>query len=174
MRPADDIKRFSDRAAVSTNPRMDKTVLDTVLMAHEETMNRDSAATRPRMRSIVMRSPITRIAAAAVVIVVVVLFIGLWDRSVPSAYALDQTIEANRSIRYLHIRNFTAGHEEPREGWIEFGEDGQATKLRAHMPEWSSPVEGARVIVWKDATVQMWLQRQNRLAITKADSLIQE
>jgi len=174
MRPADDIKRFSDRAAVSTNPRMDKTVLDTVLMAHEETMNRDSTVTRPRMRSIVMRSPITRIAAAAVVIVVVVLFIGLWDRSVPSAYALDQTIEANRTIRYLHIRNFTAGHEEPREGWIEFGEDGQAEKVRAHMPEWASPVDGPRVIVWKDGTVQMWLKRQNRLAITKADDIIQE
>ena len=39
------------------------------------------------------------------------------------------------------------------------------------MPEWASPVEGPRVFVWKDGTVQMWIQRQNRLAIMKADNI---
>ena len=99
-----------------------------------------------------------------------VLFLGLWDKSIPSAYALEQTIEANRGIRYLHIRNFTIGHEEPREGWIEFGEDGQASDVRASVPDWASPVDGARVLVWKDGNVHMWLKKQNRLAVLKADN----
>lgn len=116
-----------------------------------------------------MRSPITKLAAAAVVVVAVALLIGLWGESAPSAYALEQTIEANRGVRWLHIQNFTTGHEEPREGWIEFGADGQATRLRASMPEWASPVDGPRVIAWKDATVQTWFKRQNRLATTRAD-----
>lgn len=118
-----------------------------------------------------MRSPITKLAAAAVVVVAIVLFIGLWDKSAPSAYALEQTIEASRGVRWLHIKNFTAGHEEPREGWIEFDEDGQARNVRAFMPEWASPVDGPRTFVWKDGTVHMWIPRQNRLAILKADSI---
>lgn len=116
-----------------------------------------------------MRSPITKLAAAAIVVVAVALFIVLWGKSTPSAYALEQTIDANRSVRWLHIKNFTTGQEEPREGWIEFGADGQAKSLRASMPDWASPVDGARVLVWKDGTVQMWIKKQNRLAIMKAD-----
>jgi len=169
MRPADDIRRFIDKAAVSTNPKADKAVLDMVLAAQEKATDKTSAALRPSLRSIVMRSPITKLAAAAVVIVAVVLFIGLWDKSAPSAYALEQTIEANQGVRWLHIKNFTIGHDEPREGWVEFGEDGQAKRLRAHMPQWASPVDGPRVIVWRGDTVQMWLTKHNQLTITKAD-----
>jgi len=171
MRPADDIKRFIDKATVSTSVAVDKVVLGAVLAAHEKATDEVSAATRPSARSIIMISPIAKaVAAAAVILVAVVLFIGLWDKSAPSAYALEQTVEANRAVRWLHLRKFTTGHEEPREGWIEFGEDGQATRLRASMPEWASPVDGPRVIAWKDGTVQIWLKRRNRLAITRADN----
>lgn len=171
MKPADNINQFIDKAAVRTNPNTDKAVLAIVLMAHEKATSKDSGATRPSLRSIVMRSPTAKVAAAAVIVVAVVLFIGLWDRSVPSAYAIEQTMEANQSVRTLHIKNFTTGHEEPREGWLQFDENGQVAKARAHMPEWASPVDGPRVIVWKDGTVQMWLKRQNLLGITKADSI---
>jgi hypothetical protein len=174
MRPADDIRRFIDKAAVSTNAKADKTMLDIVLMAHEKAIDKASVANRPSLRSIVMRSPITKLAAAAVVVVAVVLFLGLWDKSVPSAYALEQTIEANRGIRYLHLKVFTAGQDEPREGWLEFGEDGQAKNVRAYMPQWASPVDGPRVLVWKNGTVQMWLQKQNRVVTLKADNPQQE
>jgi hypothetical protein len=171
MRPADDIRRFIDKAAVSTSPQADKAVLDLVLAAHKKATSKASAVTRPSLRSIVMRNPITKLAAAAVVVVAIVLFIGLWDKSAPSAYALEQTIEANRGVRWLHIKRFTAGHEEPREGWIEFSEEGQARNVRAFMPEWASPVDGPRTFVWRDGTVQMWIPRQNRLATLKADSI---
>jgi hypothetical protein len=170
MRPADDIRRFIDKGSVSTNPRTDKAVLDTVLAAQEKVIDQASAASTPSFRSIVMRSPLTRLAAAAAIVVAVVLFLGLWDRSVPSAYAFEQTLEANRGIRYLHLKYFTAGHEEPREGWIEFGEDGQARNVRAYMPQWASPVDGPRVLVWKNGTVQMWLVNQKRLTTMKADN----
>ncbi len=171
MRPADDIKRFIDKAAVSTNPKADQAVLDMVLAAQEKAIDKTSAAIRPSLRSIVMRSPITKLAAAAVVVVALVLFLGLWDKSAPSAYALEQTIEANRGVRWLHIKHFTTGHEEPREGWIEFGADGQAKSARAFMPEWASPVDEPRTFVWKGGTVQMWIPRQNRLALLRADSI---
>jgi hypothetical protein len=169
MRPADDIRRFIDKAAVSTNPQADKAVLDVVLAAQQRAIDKISAVSRPSLRSIVMRSPIVRLAAAAVVIVAIALFIGLWDKSTPSAYALEQTIEANRGVRCLHIKNFTTGHDEPQQAWIEFGTDGQARQARSQMPDWASPVDGAWVLTWKDDTVQRWTKRENRLQIATAD-----
>jgi hypothetical protein len=168
MRPADDIKRFIDRAAVSTNPKVDKTVLHIVLAAQKQALDKTSAAARPSLRSIVMRSPIAKLAAAAVIAVALVLFIGLWDKSAPSAYALEQTVAANQSVRWLHIRNFTIGHDEPREGWIEFGADGQAKRFRANIPQWMSAGNGPRIIACNGDTVQAWFANENRLAITKA------
>jgi len=146
MRPADNIKRFIDKAAVSTRPPADQAVLEAVLAAQKKATDKISAASRPSLRSIVMRSPITTLAAAAVVVAAVVLFIGLWDKSAPAAYALEMTIQANQSVRWLHIKSFTVGHAEPQEGWIEFGADGQARRARSQMPDWASPMEGAWVL----------------------------
>jgi len=116
-----------------------------------------------------MRNPITKSAVAAAVILAVVLSITVWEKALPSAYALEQTLEANQGIRWLHVKNFTAGHDEPREGWLEFDEAGNVLRARASMPQWASPGDGPRVIVWHDNTVQMWLQANNALAITQAN-----
>ncbi|MBM4027133.1 MAG: hypothetical protein FJ280_17265 [Planctomycetes bacterium] len=118
-----------------------------------------------------MRSPITKLAAAAAVIVALVLFLGLWGESTPPAYALEQTVEANQNVRWLHMKNFTVGQEEPQEAWIEFGTDGQARQARAQTPDWASPVDGAWVLTWRDDTVQRWTKRENRLHIAKADKV---
>jgi len=174
MRPTDDIRRFIDRAAARTNPATDEMVLGAVLKAQENAIHKAPAAVGPGLRSIIMRSPITKAAIAAAFVLAALLFIGLWDRSVPTAYALEQTLEANRNVRTLHIRNFTIGHEEPREGWIESDEEGQVRSVRAHMPAWASPVDGARVLVWQDDKVQMWLKQRNSLAITRADSVLRD
>ncbi|MEN6427126.1 MAG: hypothetical protein ABFE13_17360 [Phycisphaerales bacterium] len=73
MRPADDIRRFIDRAAVSANPNADKTVLDAVLTAHEKATNRTSAATRPSVRNIIMKNSFVKLVLAAVVVLAVIL-----------------------------------------------------------------------------------------------------
>jgi hypothetical protein len=54
------------------------------------------------IRRIIMKSRITKLAAAAVIVVAVILSVNLWDKSVSSAYAVEQTIEAMRSIRSIH------------------------------------------------------------------------
>jgi hypothetical protein len=113
---------------------------------------------------IIMRSRITKLAAAAVVIIAVLLSIDFWDRSIPLAYGLEQTIEANHSVRYLHIRNFRAGEDEPKKLWLEFDKYGQVKNVRMHMPAWDSPSDGAKVAVWKENIAQVWLKDKNALA----------
>ena len=70
MRPTEKIKRFFDRAGISTNSEMDEKVFDKVLAAYKET---NSAAVRPKIGRIIMRSKITKLAAAAVIIIAAVI-----------------------------------------------------------------------------------------------------
>jgi hypothetical protein len=77
MKSTEEIKKFFKNAAIGTNPKMDQTVLDKVLTAHETTANTKSAAIEPNTGRSIMKNPITKIAAAAVIIVLVVL--GLFE-----------------------------------------------------------------------------------------------
>ncbi|MCP4258629.1 MAG: hypothetical protein GY774_14180 [Planctomycetes bacterium] len=100
----------------------------------------------------------TKLAAAVVIIAAVALSINIWDRSMPTAYALDQTIEANDNIRYIHIKSFTPAHKEPKEFWVECDESGKLKRARWHMPSWDSPEDGAKVVVWKENKIQLWFK----------------
>jgi len=167
MKSAEDIRRYFQKSTLSINRDRHEAIFEKIQSAQDQSKTRAPASCRLNLRSSIMKSRITKLAAAAVIIIAVALSINMWDKSIPSAYAIEQTIEANNSVRYLHIKNFTAGKDEPREGWLEFDENGQVAKVRAHMPEWASPEEGPRVIVWKDDITQVWLKRKNVLGIMK-------
>jgi hypothetical protein len=55
------------------------------------------------IRSIVMRSGVTKIAAAVVMIIVVGLGVVLLDKSVSSTYAIEQTIKALQDVTTVHV-----------------------------------------------------------------------
>ncbi len=76
MRPAEDIKQLIENLSDKTSARMDQQVREDILRALEES-NQPSALTGPKIRRTIMKSPITKLAAAAVVITVVVL--GLFE-----------------------------------------------------------------------------------------------
>jgi len=100
----------------------------------------------------------TKLAAAAMIIAAVALSISFWDKLIPTAYALEQTIEANDNVRYIHIKNFDPSHDEPKEYWVECDETGQLKSARWHMPEWDAPEDGAKVVVWKENKIQLWFK----------------
>jgi len=121
-----------------------------------------------------MKSPMTKCAAAAAIIVVVLLSINLWNKTLPTAYALEQTIEANHTVRYLYIKDFKLGEEDPKEFWIEFDQQGQTKNIRVHMPEWDSPSDGAKVIVWQEGKATVWFKRKNVLLTVRDERLAQQ
>ena len=108
--------------------------------------------------SIIIDFRLSRSIAAAVIIIAIALSISIWDKSIPTAYALEETIEANNSVRYIHIKSFTPSHKEPKEFWVECDESGKLKKARWHMPEWDSPEDGAKVVVWKENKIQLWFK----------------
>lgn len=122
----------------------------------------------------IMRSRIAKIAAAAVVITAVVLSIDAWDKLTPAAYALGQTVEANHSIRSLHITDFKAGQDEPKEFWLQFDEQGQIQSVRAYMPEWDSPSDGAKITIWQDGKAKVWFKKKNSLLTVREQRLAEQ
>ncbi|MHC4436538.1 MAG: hypothetical protein ACYS3S_04205 [Planctomycetota bacterium] len=105
-----------------------------------------------------MKNPILKLAATAVIIIAVVLSINIWDKTTPAAYGLEQTVEANHTVRSLHIKDFTPGENEPKEFWLVCDESGQLKSARWHMPEWDAPEDGAKVVVWKENKIQLWFK----------------
>ena len=68
------IKKFCDakRSSVTTGTEMDKRILDDALVAYKKSKKRTTALTEPNIWRIIMKSPITKLAAAAVIIIMVI------------------------------------------------------------------------------------------------------
>ncbi|MFC1675589.1 anti-sigma factor family protein [Planctomycetota bacterium] len=113
---------------------------------------------------IIMKSRITKLAAAAVIIIAVVFSVTMFDKTMPTAYAFEQTIEACHSVRWLHMISFDEGVDEPKECWLECDELGQIESVRLYLPEWASPDDGPKVIAWQQGKAQIWVKRKNILA----------
>ncbi|MHC4118805.1 MAG: hypothetical protein ACYSWO_14995 [Planctomycetota bacterium] len=105
-----------------------------------------------------MRSPITKVAAAATIVLVASLSIVFMDKAASPVYGLNQTIEANRSVRSIHIKWFDSPHVEPKEYWVQCDEYGNLKSARWHMPQWDAPEDGAKVVVWKGDKIHLWFK----------------
>ncbi len=133
----------------------------------------EQASAGLRIRRLIMKSPITKLAVAAAVVVVAIVslqFLG----SGPAAYALEQTINANHSVRYLHIKSFfDSQHEnEPgREFWIACDETGQVQSVRFQIPEWANPDDGEKWLVWNQGIAKIWFHRKNSYLICRDEKV---
>jgi hypothetical protein len=167
MRPAEDIERLIKNLSDRSSAQMDERVLKDVSIALEES-EKTPASTQPNVWRTIMKSPIIKIAAAAVIVVGVVLSATFWDKTTPTAYAFEQTIQASHSVQYLHIKSFMVLiSDEPIECWVEFDSSGQIKNMRINKPAWMDPSDGESVIVWKDGKMEFWIKKKNFLFIQK-------
>jgi len=152
---------------------MDRRVLTDIVQALEHSQ-KTSAAPQPNVWRIIMKSQITKFAAAAAIIIAAGLLITFLGTSKP-AYALPQTIKANHTVRYLHIKDFDMRHEdEPKEFWFECDDFGQIKNARWHMPEWDSPADGAKVVVWKEGKAEVWFKKKKSMGTFAEQKLIDQ
>ena len=73
MRPAENIKRRVKNAIIIINPEIKKTALKELIDELEKPKMIRSAGTKPNMWRIIMKSRITKIAAAMIILVIIVL-----------------------------------------------------------------------------------------------------
>ena len=107
----------------------------------------------------------TKLAAAAVILIAAVLLINFLDKSTPSAYAIEQTVEAFENVRFLHlIRRDESGQIED-ERWIELGLHGRQVRYRQDTPPDFLAVEDGKTtaVYHKDKnTVVLWSNREKQ------------
>jgi len=162
MKPADNnMEKIIKRLHFAAGDEMRQRILADVLKAHEQSQCKKTAELKPGIWRIIMKSSITKLAAAAVIIIVAALVITFLDKSVAPAYAIEQTIQASHSVRYLHIKDFDAEHEDqPKESWLQCDEYGQVQNVRMDFPDWASGGDGHKIVVWNQGKAHVWFEKK--------------
>jgi hypothetical protein len=159
-----DFEKIVNRLKIDTepNPKHRENLHRKILAALEEEQPAMRTIVLRTLRSIIMKSPITKLAAAAVIIIVMGIFLYTNNNIVPTAYALQDTIDAYTSIRSLHIKTsrMVGGENRTTDTWLEFDMHGNINKVRFNTPNCGEPV-GSLTIVGGIGYGEAWLARHN-------------
>lgn len=130
MRFADRIdKQIKNKLKISASPELDSRI-DNLITQAEKTQTQTSNIWR-----IIMNSKATRYAAAAVLVISVLASITLLDKTVPAAYALEQTLAAMQKVDtvHMHCRDW---YNKEFEIWIQLDpKTGIPEYCRAYWPK---------------------------------------
>ena len=117
----------------------------------------------------IMKSRMTKLAAAAAIIVAVVLSISVFDKSIGTAYAIEQTIEANRGLWFIHLKCEPSTHGHVDEIWAQFDDNRQLTNLRMNFLD---TVDGPKDVVWKEGKAEVWFKANKGIAVLKEKNIL--
>jgi hypothetical protein len=157
MRPAEQIKRLFQKAVVKTHAGPDEAVFAAIRTAYDRSLKAASASQRPALWRITMKSNMTKLTVAAAAIAICALLL------LPDAYALDDSIKAHNSIRWLriiHTAIFSENASEKRDVRLGCDEQGRITSMRFEMPEAGWPM-GPLAIVEQSGSSEAWLSKHN-------------
>jgi len=162
MKSLKDIKHSVKQFNVNPRSEMRSRVFDGALEIQRNQEQRSTSDTYT-WRTI-MKSRRTRFAAAAVSVLATYLCLQIPRSLVPPAYALQDTIEAYSSIRYLHVKEFSMVDEEKwdSESWIESDEYGETRRFRHQAYRFSTDKQiGPLTIVSDGDGSNAWLPNLN-------------
>jgi outer membrane lipoprotein-sorting protein len=115
MRPTDNINDLIKKLRLKASTDLDKRVHDDISKALSESDKTKSAIIQPNMWSTIMKSPITKIAAAAVIITAGVIGLSLW-RTTGSGIVLAEVLERIEQITaYTYQVHSTMTREQTTE-----------------------------------------------------------
>jgi hypothetical protein len=112
---------------------------------------------------IIMKSKISKLATAAVIIIALYLGLQIPSNLLSITYALEDTIEAYNSIRWVHIvesATFSFGESRRSDIWLGCDEQGNVTRLRYQSDNVGQPV-GALTIAGSFDSSEVWLANHN-------------
>ena len=119
MKPADSIKKFVKNAGLGINPDTHEQVFRDVLDSHKQVVRNKPADSQPGYWRIIMRSKITKLAAAAAVVVAVVFAANIFLKTGSSAWAIEQSIEAVSKYGAVFMEGFESERTWKDDGNLE-------------------------------------------------------
>ncbi len=119
MTTEEDLEKFIKETALGTKTEMNEVVRSRIFQAFEKSKQTKSALPEPNIWRIIMKSKITKLAAAAVIIVAVLFGLHWFGAAVP-AYGITEALDLWRNAEIIHIK-----------GWryIHTGDDTQLEKF---------------------------------------------
>ena len=132
MSSAEKIKKLFAKSDVTVNSKVDDRIISNALTALEKSEKTKSVSAEPDIWRIIMKSKITKLAAAAVIIIAVFIAINQFGGSFDvSTVALGKTLDNMKKMLWLHqVANGTIeGKEVTTEQWISFESKVFAFKL---------------------------------------------
>ncbi len=160
MRPADNIDKLFKKLRLKSSAQLNERVHSEIARALEKSTETKPAPMEPNVWRIVMKSRVTRFATAAAIIVIAAISILYLDQLITPAYGLQQTVEAVRGIRFLHV--IMRGDDERiiDERWIELGPDGFQYRYRQE-----SNFMGESVLIVDDGETGFFYDRNKNTAV---------
>jgi hypothetical protein len=128
----------------------------------------ENTKTNPFVERIRKMRPLSKFAAAAVVMVAAILSLTLLDKTVAPAYALEQTITACESLRFIHLKCEPAGNGA-EEIWAQFDSNGQLERLRMNFPNTD---DGPKDVVWQEGKAEVWFKAKNTAAVVREQAML--
>jgi len=161
MKSLKDIINSVKQFKVNPRSEMRSRVLDEALKIHRNG-KQPSTSDKYTWRTI-MKSRRVQFAAAAVAILVIYLCLQIPNNLIAPAYALQDTIKAHNSVRYLHIKGFiTIGGEKwDSESWMEFDEYGKLRRFRHQADQFTTGPIGPLTFVNDGNGSYIWLPNLN-------------
>jgi hypothetical protein len=103
MRPAENIEKLVKNIDIDTNAKIDNAVLGDVLKAFEKSKSKKSAAIEQNIWRIIMKSRMTKLAAAAMIIIaaIIALHNGSVDIASP-AFGIEDVLVAMQQAEWMH------------------------------------------------------------------------
>jgi len=161
MKSVKNIEQLIKNFNVTANMKMDQRVHHNVLEVMRKSKQK-SAGLQPNLWRIIMKNPITKF-AAAVIIIVAALAITLLDKAVAPAYAIEQTIQACKNIRFIHFEYFGPSNNKMKDAWLEYDDSGQIKNVRINFCYYSRGDDS--VTVWKQGRTQYWDKPSKKLKL---------
>ena len=119
MRPRENIEKEIEKFNVDINPRRDREIFAELRQLQTKSKQAATGTSEITIWRILMKSRITQLTAAAAIIIALIVLFQIPDSLLPKAYALQDTIEAYNSIRWVHLTQSEKDSTETRtELWL--------------------------------------------------------
>jgi hypothetical protein len=170
MQPDDQNGKWFEDLKVKPSAELDARVYRAIDAAlAERKQNSAGDLLLPALWKMIMKTPMTRWTAAAVAVATLAAGVLVFDKTAPTAFALDQVIAASKGVRFLHVKMYQAKDQEPIEFWVASDESGHVAKIRNYQPVTE---DGAKLITWTPERTEVWFQTKHGFLTLHDDKLV--
>ncbi|MHC4314034.1 MAG: LolA family protein [Planctomycetota bacterium] len=167
MRPKEKIEKIIKKFDVDVNVRKDQEIFDELRQTQAKSRQSERGISTIIIWRIIMKSKMTKFAVAAMIIIAIGISVTLIEKTTTPAYAIERTIEAYNSIRFLHARESGGNQGEPLEFWIKSDGQGNITRMRFQSDNIGDL--GPLIVVGDRNSAQAWLAGKNLKLIVPID-----